>query len=66
MDELLTAQQVSDRLQIHIMTVYKLIQKGTLQAMRVPGVGLRVKAEELEKLLDQTKRGSHASPEGTK
>ena len=66
MDQLLNVQQVADRLQVHIMSVYKLIREGKLKAIHVPGVGLRVKTEELEKLLGQTKRGSHESPEGTK
>ena len=63
MDELLNVQQIANQLQAHIMSVYKLIREGKLKAIRVPGVGLRVEAKELEKLLGQTKRGSRASPE---
>lgn len=62
-DEFLTVQQIANQLQAHIMSVYKLIREGKLKAIRVPGVGLRVEAKELEKLLGQTKRESRASPE---
>ena len=53
MDEVFTVQEVADRLKVHVMSVYKLIGEGTLRATHVPGVGVRVEAKELEKLLDQ-------------
>jgi excisionase family DNA binding protein len=58
LDELLSVKQVADRLQAHIMTIYKLVRVGTLKATRVPGVGLRIEAKELEKLLGQNTRRS--------
>lgn len=61
MDELLTVKQVSNKLQAHIMSIYRLIRKGKLKAMHVPGVGLRIEVKELEKLLGQTARGSRVS-----
>lgn len=70
MSELLTVKQVADKLQAHIMSIYKLIHSDRLKAMRVPGVGLRIEAKELEKLLDQNtgrtrgsrRRRSNAKP----
>lgn len=59
--EFLTVQQVADKLQAHIMSVYKLIQSGRLKAMRIPGVGLRIETRELEKFLDQNIRKPRAS-----
>ena len=59
--EFLTVQQVADKLQAHIMSVYKLIQSGRLKAMRMPGVGLRIETRELEKFLDQNTRKPRAS-----
>ncbi len=61
MDELLSVKQVADRLQAHIMTIYKLVRVGTLKATRVLGVGLRIEAKELEKLFSQNTRGSYVN-----
>lgn len=59
--ELLTANQAAERLQIHLMTVYRWIKEGRLQAKRLPGGGLRIEAVELEKLLVDDDRESHAN-----
>lgn len=56
MDECLNVEQVAKKLNIHIMTVYKLISSGRLQAIRMPGIGLRIEAKELKKLLSQNTR----------
>jgi len=53
MDEILTVEQVADRLQINIMTVYKWISQGLLEAIRLPSNALRIEAEELEKFLSE-------------
>ena len=62
MDELLTVKQVSNKLQAHIMSIYRLIRKGKLKAMHVPGVGLRIEVKELEKLLGQNTGRTRAKP----
>jgi len=63
LDELFTVQQVATKLQIHLMTVYKLISSGRLQADRIPGVGLRIEPDALRKLLSQRRRRTSAKPE---
>lgn len=54
--ELLTPNQAADRLQVHLMTIYKWISSGRLEAKRLPGGGLRIEVTELEKLLTENKR----------
>ncbi len=57
MEEILTANEVADRLKVHLMTVYRWISSGRIPVRRLPGGGVRVEAKELEKLLGQnTKR----------
>jgi excisionase family DNA binding protein len=53
MDEILTVEQVADRLQVNIMTVYKWISQGLLEAIRLSSNALRIEAEELEKFLSE-------------
>ena len=61
MDELFTVEQVANKLKIHLMTVYKMLSSGRLKAARIPGVGLRIEAKELEKLFSQNTRGSYVN-----
>ncbi len=56
MVEILTANEVADRLKVHLMTVYRWVSSGRLQASRLPGGGLRIDVKELEKLLGQNVR----------
>ena len=60
MDDLFSVEEVANKVKIHLMTVYKLISSGRIRAMRVPGVGLRIEANELERFLYQNKRRAHA------
>lgn len=53
MVEILTAKEVADRLKVHLMTVYRWVSSGVLEASRLPGGGLRIDAKELDKLLSQ-------------
>ena len=55
MDELLTVEQVAGQLQVHILTVYKWISQGLLEAIRLPSNALRIGAEELEKFLSENR-----------
>lgn len=48
---LLTASEVADRLRVSTMTVYRLIRRGELPAVRV-GRNYRVRAGDLEAYLD--------------
>lgn len=48
---LLTASEVADRLRVSTMTVYRLIRRGELAAVRV-GRNYRVRAADLEAYLD--------------
>lgn len=61
MVEILTPNEVANRLKVHLMTVYRWISSGRLEASRLPGGGLRIDAKEIEKLLDQTAIGSRMS-----
>ena len=56
--ELLTASQAADRLQLHLMTIYKWIAAGYLEARQLPNGRLRIEAKELDKLLAKTKGGT--------
>ena len=60
--EILTAKEVADRLKVHLMTVYRWVSSGRLQASRLPGGGLRIDAKELEKLLGKNLKKTHAKP----
>lgn len=57
-DELLTVQQVADRLKIHIKTVYLYINRGAIPAIKLEGL-VRVRASDLEKFLNE-----HSTMEG--
>jgi excisionase family DNA binding protein len=48
---LLTAGEVADRLRVSTMTIYRLIRRGELPAVRV-GRNYRVRASDLEAYLD--------------
>ena len=60
--ELFTVRQIADKLQIHVISTYRLIRSGTLKAMRIPGVGLRIEGKELERLLSQNTKGTTTKP----
>lgn len=49
-DELLTTQEVAERLKVHINTVYNYIDSGKLKAIRMEGL-LRVRTSDLESFL---------------
>jgi excisionase family DNA binding protein len=49
-DTLLTAAEVADRLRVSTMTIYRLIRRGELPAVRV-GRNYRVRARDLEAYL---------------
>ena len=61
MEEILTPNEVANRLKVHLMTVYRWISSGWLEASRLPGGGLRIDAKDIEKLLNRTARGSRVS-----
>lgn len=50
-DRLLTAAEVADQLRVSTMTVYRLIRRGELPAVRV-GRNYRVRAAALDRYLD--------------
>ena len=56
--ELLTAKTIADRLQVHLMTVYRWIAAGYLEARQLPSGRLRIEAKELDRLLAKTKGGT--------
>jgi excisionase family DNA binding protein len=51
-DQLLTAAEVADQLRVSTMTVYRLIRRGELPAVRV-GRNYRVRERDLHAFLDQ-------------
>jgi len=51
-DQLLTAAEVADHLRVSTMTVYRLVRRGELPAVRV-GRNYRVRAADLAAYLDQ-------------
>ncbi len=62
MKEILTPKQVADRLQVHVITVYRWISQGLLPAQRLPGGGLRIEASELGKLISENTGRANAKP----
>jgi excisionase family DNA binding protein len=53
-DYLLTPEQVSEILQIHVLTVYSYIKKGKLAAVRL-GRSYRIIPEDLDRWLESNK-----------
>ena len=56
MGEILTANEAATRLQIHLITLYRWVSEGKLPAQRLPNGRLRIKAKEIEKLIDRIAR----------
>ena len=54
-DQLLTLQQVADRLQVSTSTVRRLVAAGRLKAVRI-GRNLRVRPEDLSKYIEEAKK----------
>lgn len=54
-DQLLTLQQVADRLQVSMSTVRRLVAAGKLKAVRI-GRNLRVRPEDLSKYIEEAKK----------
>ena len=50
-DQLLTAAEVADQLRVSTMTIYRLIRRGELPAVRV-GRNYRVRGRDLDAFLD--------------
>ena len=51
-DRLLTAGEVADQLRVSTMTIYRLIRRGELPAVRV-GRNYRVRASDLDRYLEE-------------
>lgn len=54
-DQLLTLQQVADRLQVSMSTVRRLVDAGKLKAVRI-GRNLRVRPEDLAAYIEEAKQ----------
>lgn len=52
--EFYTAQELADKLQMNIMTIYRYIKKGRLRAYKI-GKEFRIERSEFEKFLNKTK-----------
>lgn len=51
-DELLTTQEVAERLKVHINTVYNYIDAGKLQVIKLDGT-IRIRVSALERFLSE-------------
>lgn len=60
MPNLLTTEQVADRLQLHWQTVLLYIKRGDLKAVKL-GRGYRIREEDLERFLASRERAQAAS-----
>lgn len=58
MEELLTASQVADLLQVHLRTVYKLVRQGAIPGRKFGGGWRFSKGEILRMLASETQRAS--------
>lgn len=54
-DQLLTLQQVADRLQVSMSTVRRLVDAGKLKAIRI-GRNLRVRPEDIAAYIEEAKQ----------
>lgn len=57
-EEMLTPQEIADRLKVHVRTVYRWIKTDKIEAQRLPGrgahgVAYRITEEALENFLGQ-------------
>jgi len=52
--DLLTVREVARRLRVDQKTVYRYIDWGLVEAIRLPGKGKRIRRTELNRLLSQT------------
>ena len=58
----MTVEEVARYLRVHTMTIYRLIQRGDLPAMRV-GRGWRFKKDQIDRwLLDHETNSDHPQP----
>lgn len=62
-NELLTVAEVADRLRVSTMTVYRLIQRDELPALRI-GRSYRIESSELEAYLSGQVRGTAERADG--
>jgi len=62
MEEILTANEVANRLKVHLMTVYRWIASGRIPVRRLPGGGVRIDAKALDKLLSEDTKGTTTKP----
>ena len=51
--DLMTPKQVAEYLQLHVMTIYRYINKGRIPAVKI-GSQYRIKKEAVEQLLSET------------
>jgi excisionase family DNA binding protein len=59
---IMTVEEVAKYLRVHTMTIYRLIQRGDLPALRV-GRGWRFKKDQIERwLLDHETNSHHPQP----
>ena len=52
--EFYTAQQIADKLQVNVMTIYRYIKSGKITAHKIGGE-FRIKKEDFDKFLEKTK-----------
>ena len=53
MDDLLTIEQVAERLQLHPDTVRRYIREKKMKAVRLSATNLRVRRSELERFIEE-------------
>jgi len=51
--DIMTPKQVAEYLQLHVMTIYRYINKGKIPAVKI-GAQYRIKREAVEQLLSET------------
>jgi len=56
-DELLTLEEVAQRLHVHVETVRRYIKKKKLTAIRLSNTNLRVRQSELDRFLKERETG---------
>ena len=56
MEDLLTPQQVADKLKVHHNTVYRYINEGKLKCTSVGNMLIRIKESDLEAFINMSKK----------
>lgn len=59
--DLMTAQEVADALRVSLSTVSRMVQNGTLRAIRIGSRGLRFRSDDIAALINEATHDTEAA-----